>query len=74
MTFLIQYRYRKFYATTNIFKSTDALKLHRPVLLANISQYYILRLPSLLYLANLLHLFNVLSCTYIANYVCMSTF
>ena len=74
MTFLIQYRYRKFYATTNIFKSTDALKLHRPVLLANISQYYILRLPSLLYLANLLHLFNVLSYTYIANYVSMSTF
>ena len=68
------FRYQKFYATTNILKSTDALKLHRPVLLANISQYYILGLPSLLYLANLLHLFNVLSCTYIANYVCMSTF
>ena len=68
-------RYQKFNATTNIiFKSTDALKLHRPVLLANISQYYILRLPSLLYLANLLNLFSVLSYTYIANYVCMSTF
>ena len=35
--FLIQYGYRKFYATTNIFKSTNALKLHRPVLLANIT-------------------------------------
>ena len=31
------FRYQKFYATTNIFKSTDALKLHRPVLLANIT-------------------------------------